>query len=121
MILCQKNVTYFLRLSCSYDYPYGQILSTRVLLMGLKNAFQRDFTQQTYFYLHICPSHFTFHLPPNMHSDTIKSLNEVLSYDHEAESQALRMVGRAEGWKKLSPFWEYNRNPAPALTLRLVT
>lgn len=45
----------------------------------------------------IGPSHFTFHLPPNRNSDTIMSLSEVLSYDHETESQMLRMAEQKDG------------------------
>lgn len=47
----------------------------------------------------ICPSHFTFHLPPNSNSDKIVFLSEELSYDHEAESQMLRVVEQEDGRK----------------------
>lgn len=66
--------------------------------MGFKNAFVRDLTEQTAFF-----TYFTFHLPPNRNSDTIKSLSEVPSYDHEAESQMLRMVEQEDG-RSLSHF-----------------
>lgn len=49
------------------------------------------------FFLYICPSHFTFCLPPNRNSDIIMPLNEMLSYDHEAESQMLRIVEQEDG------------------------
>lgn len=40
---------------------------------------------------------FTYSFPLDRNSDPIKSLNEVLSCDHEAEDQMLRMAEQEEG------------------------